>query len=77
MQVKLTKKPKNARLIEGFPGFGLVGVIASEFLVNHLKCERIGRYYFEKLPATVALHNEHVIQPVGIFYNKEKRLVNL
>ncbi|MBW2989975.1 PAC2 family protein, partial [Candidatus Woesearchaeota archaeon] len=42
MQIKLWKKPKNPIIIEGFPGFGLVGTIASEFLIDHLKTELIG-----------------------------------
>ena len=75
MNLNLTKKPKNVRIIEGFPGFGLVAVIASEYLVNHLNCELIGRYYFEELPASVAIHQEHILQPVGIFYNKSNNLI--
>ena len=47
MKFELKKKPKNPTIIEGFPGFGLVGTIASEFLMSHLDCEQIGRFYFE------------------------------
>ena len=75
MELKLTKKPKGPLVIEGFPGFGLVGTIATEFLIEHLKCEKIGRYYFEDLPATIAVHNGDIIDPVSIYYNKEYNLV--
>ena len=77
MQIKLTKKPKNCRLIEGFPGFGLVGTIASEFLLDHLKFEQIGKIIFDEMPATVAIHEGKVVEPLGIFYNKKYNLVLL
>jgi len=75
MELILTKKPKNVTIIEGFPGFGLVGTIATEYLVNHLKCELIGRYWFEELPSTIAIHQGKMVQPIGIYYNKEYNLV--
>ena len=75
--VELTKKPKNVTIIEGFPGFGLIGTITTEFLIEHLKCEKIGKLYFEDLPATVAIHKGEIIDPVSIYYNKEYNLVIL
>src|SRR3989338_3890625 len=77
MQIKLSKKPKSCILIEGFPGFGLVGTIASEFLLEHLKFEQIGKVVFDEMPATVAIHEGRVIEPLGIFYNKEYNIVLL
>lgn len=75
MHLKLVKKPKNPVVVEGFPGFGLVGTIASEFLVSHLECEQIGRFYFEDLPATIAIHDGKVLDPITIYYNKKYNLV--
>lgn len=75
MKLTLKKKPKNPILIEGFPGFGLIGTIATEYLIDHLNCELIGRFWFEELPATVAIHEEKMINPVGIFYNKKNNIV--
>ncbi|MFH0868246.1 MAG: PAC2 family protein [Candidatus Woesearchaeota archaeon] len=77
MQIKLSKKPKNCKLIEGFPGFGLVGTIASEFLLEHLKFEKIGKIIFDEMPATIAIHEGKVVEPLGIFYNKKYNLVLL
>lgn len=77
MQIKLSKKPKNCILIEGFPGFGLVGTIASEFLLEHLKFEQIGKIMFDEMPATVAIHEGNVVEPLGIFYNKKYNIVLL
>ena len=73
--VKLTSKPKNPIVIEGFPGFGLVGTIVTEFLLDHLKCEQIGMHYFPRLPATVAIHEGKMVPPLSVHYNKKYNLV--
>lgn len=75
MEVKLKKKPKNPIIIEGFPGFGLVGTIASEFLIEHLATEQIGKITFNEMPAMVAIHDNNVVEPLGIFYNKKYNIV--
>jgi len=77
MKIKLWKKPKNPVLIEGFPGFGLVGTIASEFLIDHLETEMIGKVMFEESPPVVAIHENKLVEPFGIFYNKKYNIVIL
>lgn len=77
MKVTLWKKPKNCTIIEGFPGFGLVGTIASEFLIEHLKTEQIGKILFDDMPAMVAIHENKVIEPLGVFYNQKYNIVIL
>ncbi|MBW2975021.1 PAC2 family protein [Candidatus Woesearchaeota archaeon] len=77
MQVKLWKKPRNPIIIEGFPGFGLVGTIASEFLIEHLKTEMIGKIIFEDTPPVVAIHQSRVVEPLGIFFNRKYNIVIL
>lgn len=77
MKIKLYKKPKNPTIIEGFPGFGLVGTIATEFLIDHLDTELIGKIEFSEGPAVVAIHENKVVEPLGIFYNKKYNLVIL
>ena len=73
--IELKKKPKNAIIVEGFPGFGLVGTIASEFLVDHLKTEMIGKMWFEELPAMIAIHKEKIVEPIGISYSSKYNIV--
>ncbi|MBI2133892.1 proteasome assembly chaperone family protein [Candidatus Woesearchaeota archaeon] len=73
--IKLSKKPLNPVVIDGFPGFGMVGTIASEFLIDHLKAEQIGKIVFDNVPALVAIHQGKVIEPYGIFYNQKYNLV--
>lgn len=75
LEIKLTKKPKNPIIIDGFPGFGMVGTIATEFLIEHLKTEQIGKIIFEEMPALVAIHQGKLVEPFGIFYNKEYNIV--
>jgi len=71
----LTKKPKGATIIEGFPGFGLVSTISTGFLLDHLKCEKIGGYYFENAMPTLAIHQCKIVDPIGIYYCKKHNLV--
>ncbi|KHO45720.1 MAG: hypothetical protein QS98_C0008G0024 [archaeon GW2011_AR3] len=72
---KLFKKPQNPKIITGFPGFGLVGTIATEFLIEHLQTESIGKMWLEEGPAVVAVHNEKIIDPIGIFYNQKHNIM--
>lgn len=75
MKLILTKKPKNVTIIEGFPGFGLIGTIAIEFLMEHLQTEKIGTIEMDEIPAMIAIHQNKVIEPVSIHYNKEHNMV--
>ena len=75
MEIILNKKPKKVTIIEGFPGFGLVATIACEFLLDHLKTEQIGKIIFEETQPMVAIHDTKVVEPLGIFYNKQYNVV--
>lgn len=75
MDVQLTKRPKGVTIIEGFPGLGLIGTISTEYLMEHLKFEQIGKILFEDAPAILAIHNGKLIEPLGVYYCKEANLV--
>ncbi len=75
MKINLTKKPKNPIIIEGFPGFGLIGTITTEFLIDQLKAELIGTIKFDEIPAMVAIHDGHVVQPIGLFYDEKTNIL--
>ena len=77
MKIVLKKKPKGATIVEGFPGFGLVGTIATEFLIDHLKPELIGEFIYDDLPATVAIHKNELIRPMAVFYDKKHNIIIL
>lgn len=76
MEYVLHKKPKGVKtVVEGFPGMGLVGTIAIEFLLEHLKFEQIGEFIYDELPPTVAIHKGELVHPLAIFYNAKFNLV--
>ena len=77
MKINLTKKPKNPIVIEGFPGFGLIGTITTEFLIDHLKAEKIGEFEYDELPATLAIHQGKLVNPMSVFYSKKYNIVIL
>jgi len=77
MKIVLNKKPRNATIIEGFPGLGLVGTIAVEYLLDHLQAEPIGEIRIQESPPMIAVHKGKVIEPLGIFYNKKYNLIIL
>ena len=77
MTIELYKKPKNVTIIEGFPGFGLVGSITTEFLVDHLHAELIGKIFLPKQPAIATIHKSSIVYPMSIYYSKEKNLIIL
>lgn len=75
MKLILSKRPKNVTIIEGFPGFGLIGTIATEFLMEHLQTEKIGVVEMDEVPAMIAIHQNKVIEPISIHYNKQYNMV--
>jgi len=77
MEIVLNKKPKNATLIEGFPGFGLIGTIVTEYLIDHLETESIGTIVSDEILPMIAVHKGKVVQPIEIFYNQKYNLVIL
>lgn len=77
MRIELSNKPQNPIIIQGFPGFGLIGTIATEFLIEHLKAVRIGEFVFDELPPTVAIHQGKLVKPMEIFYAKKENIIIL
>ncbi len=54
-------------LLLGFPGPGLVGVIAADFLVRELGMERVGYVDRSDLPPVMGVDGGVVRHPIGIF----------
>ncbi len=75
--IELKERPKNPVIIEGFPGFGFVSTIATEFLIKHLNAKRIGQIHSQKLTPMVAIHDSKIIDPLEIYYDKKHNLVIL
>ncbi len=77
MKINLTSKPKGAVILEGFPGFGFVSNIAVEFLIEHLNAVQIGEFEYDELPATVAIHEKKLINPMAVFHIPKHNLIVL
>jgi uncharacterized protein len=77
MKIVLKKRPVHPTIIQGFPGFGLVGTIATEFLIEHLKAELIGEFHYDELPVTVAIHKGELVKPMAVYYAKDCNLIIL
>jgi len=77
MFVQLKKRPKNPIIIEGFPGFGLIGTISTEFLIEHLGAEPIGKIFSRALLPLVAIRGSKVLQPLELYYAPKKNIVIL
>ncbi len=75
MHLILEKRPRNPIIISGFPGFGLVGTIATEFLIKHLNAEPIGKIRLEEVPPVIAVHKGTAIEPIGVFYDKRTNIL--
>ena len=73
--IELKERPKNPIIIEGFPGFGFVSTIATEFLIKHLDAKRIGSIYSTKLKPMVAIHDSEIIDPLEIYYAKKNNII--
>ena len=75
MEIILNKTPKNVKIIEGFPGFGLVGTITTEYLVKELSAELIGHIRIGSGQPMVAVHGGKIVRPIGLYYVKKNNLL--
>ena len=75
MKVELKEKPKNPTIIEGFPGFGFISTITTEYLLDHLDFKPIGRIWSDTMPPMAVIHKKKIQQPLEINYNKKHNLI--
>ena len=75
MRIELEERPQKPIIIEGFPGFGFVSTIATEFLIRHLGAKPIGRITSDKITPVAAIHKTALIYPLEIFYDKKTNIV--
>ncbi len=75
MRIILQEKPQKPIIIQGFPGFGLIGTIVTEYLIEHLQAKKIGSIKIEEGSPVVAVQNGVVIEPVGIYYCEKYNIV--
>ncbi len=70
-------KLKKGYLVVGFPSTGLVGSIATSYLVDSLGMELIGYISSDKFAPIAAIHNYNPMPPARIHYSKKNNLVVL
>lgn len=78
--VKVITKPlslDNPVIVEGFPGIGLVGNIASQHLIDELEMEYIGSIESKYFPPIAVLFNGIINMPVRIYESKEYNIVTV
>jgi len=76
--VKIVTKPirsENPVLIEGFPGIGLVGNIASQQIIDELKMTYVGSIDSRHFPPIAVLYEGLINMPVRIYESEERNLV--
>lgn len=54
-----------------------MGTIATEFLLDHLNMKLIGIIKSEKIPPMVAIHENKLVHPMGIFYDEKSNIMIL
>ncbi len=75
--LKIYSKPlseENSSVIMGFPGSGLVGSIALQYMVDQLEFEQIGTITSKYFPPLAMMNRGIINEPVRIFEHKEKAL---
>jgi len=75
MEYNISKKPKSPTIIEGFPGFGLVGTIATGFLIDHLNAKSIGSITSKDIVPMATIHGQKIIRPLEIFYDSRHNII--
>jgi uncharacterized protein len=75
MRIDLDKRPERPRIIVGFPGVGLVGPIVTEFLIEHMKTEQIGKFIYDELPPTAAIHKGKLVHPMSVHYSPQQNTI--
>lgn len=68
-------KSKDPVLVEGFPGIGLVGNIASQQIIDELKMEYIGSIDSRHFPPIAVLYEGMINMPVRIYESEEHNIV--
>ncbi|MEA1994221.1 MAG: proteasome assembly chaperone family protein [Euryarchaeota archaeon] len=72
-------KPNNPIFIEGLPGIGLIGKIATEYLVSELKAKKFAELYSPYFPHQALIGEDSSLRLVRdeFHYSKEKDIIFL
>ncbi|ASI14115.1 ATP-grasp superfamily enzyme [Candidatus Mancarchaeum acidiphilum] len=63
--------------IEGFPGIGLVGPMAINYMIDKLDMDYCGYLDSDKFPPLIAIHDSIPMPPIRIYCSKKYKLVTI
>ncbi len=66
---------KHPIVIEGFPGYGLVGTISIGYIIKKFQMEQIGYITSYKFPPVIPIHDYEPVPPIRIYADKKQNLV--
>jgi len=75
--IKKIKPKKGGVFIEGLPGVGLVGTIATSYIVQKLGLEMVGYVYSPYFPPIIAIHKFAPTYPMRLYYSKKENMFAL
>ncbi|MCD6227631.1 proteasome assembly chaperone family protein [Candidatus Micrarchaeota archaeon] len=75
--IKKIKPKKGGVFIEGLPGVGLVGTIATSYIVQKLGLEMVGYVYSPYFPPIIAIHKFTPTYPMRLYYSKKENMFAL
>lgn len=69
-EIKVLPKLNHPILIEGLPGIGNVGKIATDFLVEELKAKKLYSFFSHRFPHTVFINEDNLVEipKIEMFY---------
>jgi uncharacterized protein len=79
IEIRETEKVKlrNAVMIEGFPGIGMIGTISASYLADKLGLRIIGYISSSHFPPIAAIHDFMPVSPARIYASEKYNLVVL
>ncbi len=70
-------KLKNATMIEGFPGIGMIGTISASYLSDKLGMKLVGYISSSHFPPIAAIHDYVPVSPARIYASEKYNLIVL
>jgi predicted ATP-grasp superfamily ATP-dependent carboligase len=75
MELRLKKDIHKPIIIQGFPSFGLIGSIITEYLIFELKAQPVGTIYSTEVSPMIAIHDQKPIYPLTLYYVESYNLI--
>lgn len=66
---------RSPTLLCGYQGFGLVGALAVNHLIEQMDFREIGGSQLREVPPIITLKDGKILKPLSIFYNEENNIV--